>query len=380
MRIAFIGQKGMPAMGGGVERYVEDLSLRLVEIGHEVSVYTRPHYTDPQLTAYRGVQLVSLPSVNTKHLDAISHTVVASFHAAFQNYDVIHYQSIGPALVMWLPRLLNSRIRLVATLQSRDYEHQKWGTFAKLALKLGERAMCYFADEIIVVTQAMVTYVKENYDRDAVYVPNGANLYAETGSDLLEQFGLSKNNYIVAISRLVPHKGLAYLIEAYQQLETDKKLVIVGESSYSDEYVYKLKSLAGDNKNIIFTGAQTGEVLAQLYQNTYLFVQPSESEGLSLALLEAMARSRAVLVSDITENLAAVGETGFVFANKNVDDLKHKLVMILANPELVKQKGLEAQNRIIAHFNWEQIAQAIAKLYRETKRKSGWLKQLLAVK
>lgn len=372
MRLAFIGQKGLPTINGGVERYVEDLTKQLAASGHEVFVYTRPHYTDPALKTYNGVNLISLPSINTKHLDAISHTFLASIHAITQGFDVIHYQSIGPALVCWLPKLFNRNVKIVATLQSRDYEHQKWGLFAQWSLKLGERLMCLFADEIVVVTESMLRYVKEKYNRNANYIPNGANLYEATGSDLIAEWGLAPDGYIVAISRLVRHKGLAYLIKAFKNLATDKQLVIVGDSSYSDDYVEELKSLAAGDDRIIFTGNQTGEALAQFYANAYLFVQPSESEGLSLALLEAMARRKAVLVSDITENLSAIGTAGFVFANKNVADLQAKLDYILTNPELAKAKGEEARLRIEQKFNWVVIAQEMTKLYLEADRKA-WL-------
>jgi glycosyltransferase involved in cell wall biosynthesis len=372
MRVAFIGQKGLPTITGGVERYVEDLTKQLVEAGHEVFAYTRPHYTDPKLTSYNGVNLISLPSINTKHLDAISHTLLASIHATTQNFDVIHYQSIGPALVCWLPKLLNRQVKIVATLQSRDYEHQKWGALAQWSLKLGEYLMCLFADEIVVVTEAMVRYVKEKYNRTASYIPNGANLYEPTGADLIAEWNLSPDSYIVAISRLVRHKGLSYLVKAFKNLPTDKKLVIVGDSSYSDDYAEELRALAASDDRIIFTGNQTGETLAQFYANAYLFVQPSESEGLSLALLEAMARRRAVLVSDITENLSAVGNTGFVFATTNVADLQAKLEYILANPEMARAKGEEARTRIEQNFNWAVIGREMAKLYAETDRKA-WI-------
>ncbi len=370
MRLAFIGQKGLPATVGGVERYVEDLTSQLVCAGHDVFVYTRPHYTDKQLTNFKGINLISLPSINTKHLDAISHTIIASIHASFQKFDVIHFQSIGPALVCWLPKLLNHDVKIIATLQSRDYEHQKWGAFAKLSLKFGERLMCLFADELVVVTEGMSNYVKEKYGRETTYIPNGANLYDNVGSDLLGQWDLTPNNYLISVSRLVRHKGLVYLIKAFKELATDKKLVIVGDSAFSDDYVNEIKDLAKGDDRIIFTGNQTGEMLAQLYGNAYLFVQPSESEGLSLALLEAMARRRAVLVSDITENLAAIGTAGFVFANKNTEDLKNKLTYLLNNESLIINKGEEARARIATNFNWSVIARDMANLYSESSRKA----------
>lgn len=376
MKIAFIGQKGIPARGGGVERYVEDLSVRLASpklasegefsSTNEVIVYTRSHYTPKKLKTYKSVKLISLPSWHSKHLDAITHTILASVHATFSRVEVVHFQSIGPALVAWLPKLLNPKIKIVSTLQSRDYEHQKWGVFARLMLKLGERMMCAVSDEVIVVTRSMENYVKEKYDVTSHYIPNGANLYQEVGGELISQWGLTKDNYIVAISRLVRHKGLSYLIKAYQDLgETDKKLVIVGEGAFTDGYVQELKALAAGNENIVFTGNQTGDTLAQLYANAYLFVQPSESEGLSLALLEAMARRVPVLVSDISENKEAVNEVGFLFKNKDTNDLLEKLRFLLNEVELVKDRGLAGRELVKTQFNWDIIAKDVLAVYEQ---------------
>jgi len=367
MKIAFIGQKGIPAISGGVERYVEDLTTRLVKDGHEVVVYTRAHYCPKKLKEYNGVKLVSLPTIKTKHLDAIVHSILACLHATFSGFDVIHFQAIGPALVAWLPKLLRPRTKIVSTLQSKDYEHQKWGSFAKFMLKLGERSMCTFSDEVIVVTKLMEKYVKDVYKINAHYIPNGANLYEPVSCDQLGQWGLVKNSYIVAVSRLIPHKGLHYLIKAYQALgQVDKKLVIVGDGMFTDNYVAELKAMAKDNENIIFTGNQSGEVLAQLYANAYLFVQPSESEGLSLALLEAMARRVPVLVSNIEENLEAVGQAGFVFANKDVADLTEKLRFLLIEDDLVKTRGEAGRLRIESKFNWEKIAREMIEVYEKS--------------
>lgn len=363
MRIAFIGQKGIPAAGGGVERYVEDLAVRLVKLGHEATVYTRPHYTPRALQEYQGVKLISLPSVKTKHLDTISHTVLSCWHATRHGAQIIHFQSIGPALVMWLPKLLKPQVKIISTLQSRDYEHQKWGRFAKLMLKLGERLMCAYSDEVIVVTQSMADYVKVKYGLTAHYIPNGAVSAAPVGAELIGRWGLVKDNYLVAISRLVRHKGLHYLIDAYKKLATEKKLVIVGAGAFTDDYVAELKAQAAGDERIIFTGQQNGAVLAQLYANAYLFVQPSESEGLSLALLEAMARGVAVLVSDITENREAIGATNFSFSNKNIEDLQEKLSWLLANPQAVREQALAGRERVAQEFNWDKITSQIEAIY-----------------
>jgi glycosyltransferase involved in cell wall biosynthesis len=367
MKIALIGQKGIPAKGGGVERYVEDISTRLVNFeDNKVIVYTRKYYTPESLKDYKGVDLISLPSFKTKNLDTITHSFLATIDAIRRKVDIIHYQSIGPALICWLPKLFGRKIKIISTLQSKDYEHQKWSGFAKFMLKLGEKTMCFFSDEVIVITNQMKSYVEETYKIKTHLITNGANIFKPTEDfNYLKEWNLEKDNYIVAISRIVKHKGLGYLIEAYKNLKTEKKLVIVGEGSFTDHYVQELKEQAKDNENIIFTGNQTGEVLAQLYEGAYLFVQPSESEGLSLALLEAMSRGKAVLVSNIPENLEAISQTGFIFENKNVLDLVEKIKYLLENEFLLKGKGELAQKRIKEFYNWDKVTERINELYKK---------------
>ncbi|MEI6378720.1 MAG: glycosyltransferase family 4 protein [Candidatus Falkowbacteria bacterium] len=365
MTIAFIGQKGIPATSGGVERYVEDLAVRIAARGVQAVVYTRPYYTAPGLTNYNGVKLVSLPSIKTKHLDAISHSFLAVVHAVWQRYDVIHFQSIGPALVIWLPRLLSPKTRIVSTLQSRDYEHQKWNGLSRWFLRLGEKFMCHFSHEVVVVTESMRDYVRAEYGLEALYIPNGANHYDAVGADELSAWSLEPGQYIAYIGRLVRHKGVHHLIAAYNQLSENKlPLVIVGDGAFTDRYVDELKALAGDSSKIIFTGRQSGSALAELYANARLFVQPSESEGLSLALLEAMSRGVPVLVSSISENLEAIGDTGFIFENKSVDDLREKLRFILSEPELAAEKTVAAKLRVASKFDWDEIAGAMLMSYR----------------
>ena len=363
MTIAFIGQKGIPATSGGVERYVESLAVRLARAGHQTVVYTRPNYTASAALDYRGVRLVSLPIIATKNLEAISHCWLATWQACRQNVEVIHYQTIGAALTIWLPRLWRPKIKIISTLQSRDYEHGKWRWPARLALRLGERLMCWLSDEVIVVTAEMVNYVQTKYKRSAHYIPNGAETVTASGSDCLANYGLTPGGYILSVSRLVPHKGLLTLIKAYRQLNTDCRLVIVGGGAYTDYYIQELKAAARGNGNIIFTGPLFGPALAQLYAHAAVFVQPSESEGLSLSLLEAMSASRPVLVSDIAENLAAVQETGFTFRCRDEDDLAGRLKFILSHPELATAKGQAARQRVEQEFNWDKIVARISQLY-----------------
>ena len=363
MRIAFIGQKGIPAKFGGVEKHVEDLSRRLAAAGHEVIVYTRPNYTDPQLGIWQGVKLISLPSIGTKHLDAITHTIRAILNVARREVDVIHFHSIGPSSLIWLIKLIKPKTPVVATFHMQCYHHQKWGRAARLYLKFGEWVCCNFADRTLVVSRTLQKYAAEKYRKPIIYIPNGVEIRNVTGAENIKAWELAPNNYIVAVSRLVRHKGLQYLIKAFKNLRTDKKLVIVGDGAFIDKYVAELKAMARGDERIIFTGNQIGSALDELFANAYLFVQPSESEGLSIALLEAMSYGRGALVSDIPENLEAVGEQGITFKNKSVRDLREKLTELMLNSEQVSENGRLNRERVRVHYNWNDIAMEIGQIY-----------------
>jgi len=366
MKIVFIGQKGIPATYGGVEKHVEDLATRLVRDGHEVLVYARKNYTSDKLKSYKGVELISLPGIATKHLDAISHTFLACLDVIFrQKADVVHFHSIGPSLLSWMIKIFKPNARLVATFHSQCYNHQKWGGFAKFSLQLGERMICSVPDATVAVSKSLTDYATKKYGKKIFYIPNGVESATLRDVDLIKKWGLEKNEYIITVSRLVRHKGIQYLLEAYKQLGTDKKLVIVGDGAFTDDYVQELKKIAEDNPNIIFTGNQSGEILQELYSNAFLFVQPSESEGLSIALLEAMSYGLPVLVSDILENVEIVNGVGFVFGNKNVADLTLKLKAILMMDDIVLQENKAKLKELVAkNYNWNDIVREIETLYK----------------
>lgn len=365
MKIAFIGQKGIPSISGGIEKHVEDLAVSLAQRGHEIIVYTRPNYTDKNLKDYKGVRLISLPSIVTKNLDAISHTFFAVLDLIRRDVDIVHFHAIGPSSLIWLAKILKPRAKVVATFHCQDYFHQKWSLFARLYLRFGEYIACTAANRTIAVSKTLSQYVSMVYGREAIYIPNGVNEMTKEEPEIIKQFGLLKNNYILAVSRLVRHKGLHHLIKAFRNIKTDKKLVIVGDGAFTDEYVNELKTLAKDDPRIIFTGAQKGQALAELFSNATLFVQPSESEGLSIALLEAMAYGNAALVSDIPENKEAIGDSGFTFANKSVEDLTNKLTELLSNEALVVSVGEEAKARMIKEYNWKNITDNTEEVYGE---------------
>lgn len=364
MNVAFIGQKGIPAKGGGVERHVDELATRLSALGHNVSVYCREKYTGSTKPTYKGVELRYTRAIYTKNLEAISHTFFSILDLAKRDVDVIHVQMIGPALLIPLIRLIKPKAKIVTTYHSMDYHHQKWGWFAKLMLRLGERITCTFSDEVITVSKNLQKFVWENYQCDAYYIPNGVPL-PKLGADpmLLKQWNLEPQEYIVAVTRLIRHKGIHLLIKAYQQLNTDKKLVIVGGSEYTDTYVQELVELAGMNDNIIFTDRQSGETLEALYEHAYLFAMPTLYEGLSIALLEALSYNLPVLASDIPQNMEVIKGLGFTFSSENVHDLTKHLQFLLEHPEITNQYRKTGRDAVHARYNWDTIAKETSSVY-----------------
>ncbi|TSC94860.1 MAG: Glycosyltransferase [Candidatus Berkelbacteria bacterium Athens1014_28] len=375
MKIAFIGQKGIPAKFGGVETHAQELASRLAGFGNEVVIYVRNNYTDKKIKKYKGVKLIHLPSIPTKNLDAISHTFLATMHAIFCDYDVVHYHAIGPSSLSWMIKIFKPRTVLVATFHCQDYLHKKWSAFARAYLHFGERMANTVPNKTIVVSKSLKKYAEKKYHNAPVFIPNGADIKNNENISELAGWDIRKKGYILSMGRLVKHKGVHYLIEAFKQLEDTNrlpnnfKLVIVGAGSFTDDYVRYLKTISQSRSSIIFTGNQTGDALSQLLSNAYLFVQPSESEGLSIALLEAMGSGIAPLASDIAENIEAIGDAGFSFSNKSVESLRDKLAYLMNKPDEVKSMGEKSQERISKEFSWKSIAEKTNQLYLELRKK-----------
>lgn len=374
MRIAMIGQKGIPAHYGGVERHVHDLSLYLVKVGHEVTVYSRPWYAGRSVEHVQDVLVQHVPTIHTKHLDTVTHVLLSTIHALFQGFDVMHYHGVGPALFSWIPRIFSPKTKVITTFHSIDRYHQKWGPVAKLVLRLGEWAACVFAHETVTVSQSLQQYCLNEFNTETVYIPNGVDCgEIDTDATILHEFGLEKGKYLVMVSRLVPHKGAHILIEAFKRLKDeerdnprvrDVKLVIVGGSVHTDSYVEQLYFQAALTPDIVFTGFQSGAALNGLYQNALALVHPSFNEGLPLTVLQAMGHARPVLVSSIPEHLELIDDPRVIFKENHVRALEEKFRSFL---ELEKSEhdAMGARNRAIVEstYNWKVLVLKIVALY-----------------
>lgn len=370
MKIAFIGQKGIPAIYGGIERHAEDLAVELVNKGHEVFAYSRKWYTPKSLRQYRGINIIHTPTIKTKHLDAIVHTFTSTVHAIFSKSEIIHYHGVGPSLLSWLPRILAPKVKVVSTFHCIDRYHQKWGLFARFMLWLGEWAACTFPHETIAVSKTIQKYCLNEFHRNAIYNPNGVSIEQTPETKHIAKWGLEQNKYLLMVSRLVRHKGAHYLIEAWQmarkqypELLNDKKLVITGGSSFTDDYVSYLKRLAENDRDIIFTDWQSGEPLSALYANALMLVHPSENEGLPITVLQAMAFGRPALVSDIPEHQEVITDSQFWFSNASVYSLKEKIVELVRKENLRTEAGEKNLLTVKRFYNWSDIAEKTQETY-----------------
>jgi glycosyltransferase involved in cell wall biosynthesis len=372
MKIAFIGQKGIPARSGGVERHVERLAVSMAAAGHDVVVYSRKHYTGDTARDFQGVSRVFMPSIRTKHLDALSHTCIATFHALFQDYDIIHFHSIGPSIFSILPRLLRPDVRVVATFHSRDYFHQKWNGFARLCLHFAEWVTCRVPERTITISKTLADYATQTYHRSFAMIPNGADVHISENTDLIRDFGLKEGRYLLSVSRLVRHKGIHYLIKAFQALkETSElpgnswKLAIVSTQNEVKEYADYLRFLAANDSDILFIDEYQPSELVQLHSHAGIFVCLAEDEDISFTLLEALGYGLPCIVSNTQANKETISDCGIVCEPKNILDLKQKISSLINRPDMMKTLAALAQKRSQSEYDWQAIAKRTVALYED---------------
>lgn len=369
LKVAMIGHKRIPSREGGVEVVVEELSTRFTQRGYEVEAYNRSGYHvsgkdfgNSRKKFYNGIRIIIVPTFRNGKLNAIVYSVLATFRALFGGYDVIHYHAEGPCSTLFIPKLFG--IRVVATIHGLDWQRAKWGNFASRVLKFGEKMAAKYADEVIVLSKNVQQYFMNTYGRKTHFIPNGITRpEIREVKEIAEKYGLYKDGYILFLARLVPEKGLHYLIEAFEAIETDKKLVIAGGSSHSFEYMKQVQEMAAKDERIIMTDFVQGRVLEELYSNAYLFVLPSDVEGMALSLLEAMSYGNCCLVSDINENTEVVEDKAVSFKKGDVSDLKEKLEYLLFHPEKVTEYKKESTDFICKKYNWEDVVDQTESLY-----------------
>lgn len=371
LNILMFGHKRIPSREGGIEVVVEELSSRMVKKGHNVVCYNRrghhvsgEEYDNEKISEYCGISIKTVPTIDKGGLAAVSSSFFASIKASFSKADIVHIHAEGPSAFCWMPKLFRKRV--IVTVHGIDWQREKWGKgFASKYIKSGEKKAVRYADEIIVLSRGVQSYFLDTYNRQTVFIPNGVNLPKIRPADkITEQFGLEKDNYILFLGRIVPEKGIAKLIEAFKQVKTDKKLVIAGGISDTEEFGKSIRELAMDDERIIFTGFVQGRIKHELYSNAYIYTLPSDLEGMPLSLLEGMSYGNCCLTSDIPECAEVVEDKAVTFRKGNANDLSQKLQMLCDDESLVKKYKEQSQNFILNKYNWDDVTEKTLNLYR----------------
>ncbi len=367
-RVAVIGLRGLPAdrpKAGGGERAIEEWFSRLALRGYDNIVYCRWHYNRRPPARYRNIRLVSLPSVPTKSLDNLTNSLLATLHTArADTADVIQYGGMGTALLAPLGKLCRKKV--VVALDGIDWERPKWGPAARLALRLGARSAFAWADAVHVDNALAQRQFVELFGRSPELITLAAETPDNPGSDALSGFGLEPGTYVLFVGLLKPDKGVHVLVEAYRRVQTTLPLVVVGDSPDAGDYVRRLKGAA--DERVRFPGYVYGPAAQQLFANCALYVQPSLMEGNSPALMTAMGYGRAVVASDIEQNVETIGDAGATFVSGDAASLAGVLTKLIGDPQEVGRLGSLARDRIARVYNWDRSTDRLDRLYRRVSK------------
>lgn len=374
MKIAMLGAKAVPAIGG-IANYVEEVGARLVDRGHEVTVYCRPHFMDGECDDYRGMERIVTRGLRGKHLDATSHTFTSALHALHRDYDILHIHGAAPSMAGLLLQF-KPHGHLVTTLHGLDWAGTKWGGAASRVMYTAARVGVATADRVTAVSRWVREQAQTRLHCDADFIPTGVGFPSLVAPQEIHALGLQPNSYFFCASRLVPEKGVHYLLEAFSELDTDKRLVIGGSCPYQDPYVSRLQQMA--DERVIFAGYVKGRLLEELYSNAYLYVQPSEMEGLPLAVLEALSYGRCVVASDIPQNQEALGPCGYTFATQDPQALRRQLAYLLNRPDVVGAQFSKSREYVRRERDWELTTDRFEELYEELARGRGRLRMVAA--
>lgn len=374
MKIAMLGHKRIPSREGGVEIVVEELSTRMVKIGHDVVCYNRrgkhvldEHQVIKKISSYKGVKLKDVFTIDKKGLAAMTSSFFATIKILFSDANIVHYHAEGPCAWLWIIKFFSQK-KVIVTIHGLDWQRAKWGGIATKYIKFGEKIAVKYADKIIVLSKNVQDYFKTTYNLNTVFIPNGVNKPKLCVPNIIKKkYKLEKDSYILFLGRIVPEKGIHYLVEAFNNIVTDKKLVIAGGASDTNSYYQELKNMAKDNKKIIFTGFVQGKELDELYSNAYIYCLPSDLEGMPLSLLEAMSYGNCCLTSNINECADVIEDVGLTFKKGNVRDLENKLNEILCSDKAVKIYKEKSQRFILDKYNWDDVVEKTLNLYDEIR-------------
>ncbi len=366
MKIALLGTRGVPASYSGFETCVEQLGKRLVQRGHEVTVYCRSHHITYPGDDYLGMRLVKLPTIANKYLDTIVHSFLSSLHALPQRYDIALYFIAGNSPVAWIPRLVGTKTLL--NVDGLDWKREKWPTFARKYIQFAEFLATKLPNAYLTDSRVVQAYYQDRFHSTPPYIPYGSEVISRPPGEFLARYGLEAGRYILFVGRLVPENCAHHLVDAFRQLDTDMKCVIVGSAAYAESYIASLHARAAGDPRIIFTGYVFGEGYQELGANATIFIESSGVGGTHPALIEAMAFGSCVVVHNTPENLETIGAAGFAYDGQaGADSLRSVLQRLLNEPDVVAEYARRALQRAQTTYAWDAVTDAYEQLFTEVR-------------
>lgn len=354
MRIALMGNRGVPARFGGSDTVFEELGKRFVKKGHKVVVYCRKHSSVTTKKYYKRMERVILPSINKFSLDTLSHSLISIFHVLLKNKaDVLNFHGVGNALLF--PLLKFSRKKVVIVIDGPDWKRPKWNFFAKIILRLSVNFAVLFSDKIIIDNIPMQRWLKSKFNINTELIFYGADFNKPKKYPFLNKYGLNGYDYLLFVAMMVPDKGPDIILEAFSYIQTNIKLVMVGDTDYFKGYFNCLRKKYTNDRRIIFTGYQYGNAYKEFMAKAYIYIHPFRSDGTSPSLLQSMAYRNCIIASDLPETSSALSKCGVSFKPGNSKDLKEKIEFLLNNTEAVKHYRKLAFEYAKDNYNWEKI-------------------------
>jgi glycosyltransferase involved in cell wall biosynthesis len=361
MRIALMGTRGVPANYGGFETFAQELSVRLAMRGHDVTVYGRSHHVPRALKEYRGVRLVVLPTIRHKYLDTVFHTLLSALHGAFRRYDAVVMVNAANAVFCPILRLAGQRV--VLNVDGIERQRKKWNWLGKAYYRVSERLATFCPTTVVTDARVIQAYYRERYRRATHYIPYGTETRQRESRAALDQHGITPRDYVLYVSRLEPENNAHVVLQAFERVQTDRRLVIVGDAPYSADYIRSLKQTK--DPRVLFTGYVYGEGYWELQSHAYCYVQATEVGGTHPALVEAMGVGGCVIANGTPENVEVVGDAGLIYVKNSVEDLARRLQEVLADDEMAEGYRRSARERVARHYSWDAITDSYEELLRE---------------
>lgn len=371
MKIAIMGFRGIPANYGGFETFVEEMAPRLVKRGHEVTVFGRSNIIDYKHKYYKGVRLVILPTISHKYLDTVVHTFLCVMQSFFTPFDVVLILNSANSIFSFIPRLMRKPV--IVNVDGLEWQRDKWNWLGKAYYKANAFLATILPNAIITDARGIQKFYLEKFKKESTYIPYGAPVEKTKTDDVLRKYNLERQKYLLYVSRMEPENNAHLVVDAFERVKTEMKLVMVGDAPYSLEYIKALRQTR--DPRIIFTGYVFGPGYRELQSNAYFYIQATKVGGTHPALLEGMGYGNCILANDVPEHREVVADAGCYFSTAEPDDLRFKMQFLLDNPEIVASNRDQAIARVHSHYSWDKVTQDYEILFYKVSKNGKFRKE-----